>query len=658
MQFMAALPHKAFQLLSGLALTLVGGLALAISLLMLLLGTNAAVDPAWLTILICGYPLLYLSCEQLLQGKGINRIGSDLLVLTAMSASIVIGELFAAGEVAFIMALGTILEEKSVERAQRGLTGLIKLTPQLGRRIQSGLEEMVLVEQIRPGDLLRVLPGELVAADGRIVFGQTSIDESVLTGESLPQDKDVGDLVYSGSLNRFGSIDIEATKVGEDSSIKRLIRLIQEAQASKAPTQRIVDRWSAWLVPIVLAITAAVFLLTQDVVRAVTVMVVFCPCALVLATPTSVIAAIGQAAKHGVVVRSGDALERMGKVDTMAFDKTGTLTSGRLLVSDVLPLSGDLTPDRLLQLAASAEARSEHPLGQAIVTSAKARGVTVHESQSFRMMPGKGVQAQVDGLSVYCGNIGWLAQEGIAIDAGDPGAGIGDTKVGIESAEVGTGDIAIDTGAAGLLADLQQEGKAVVGVADAANNSMLGLIALTDEPRPDAPATVQAMSDSGIKAVLLTGDNRQAASYLARGVGIADYHFGLLPEGKVELIRSMQQQGQTVGMLGDGINDAPALAAADVGIAMGGLGSELAVQAADIALMGDDISRLPYLKRLSNATVRLIKTNIAISMAINAVAIVLSALGLLNPVTGALVHNVGSVVVVLNAALLYDRKLD
>lgn len=622
--------------LAGVKMTILSGLFLAASLALILTGKEMAGDPAWVTIAISGFPLLYLAVTRLVCEKWIS---SALLIAIAMVASICIGEVFAAAEVAFIMAIGAILEEKTVERAKKGLSRLISLTPAEGRRLvrRDGkvMEEYVPVGQIESGDLLRVLPGESIPVDGRIVAGNSSVDQSIMTGESLPVDKEVGDGVYCGTMNWYGSIDIEATSVGKDSSLQRLIDMVQEAENNKAPMQRIVDVWAVWLVPVALGIAIAAFFVTRflglpmDVAlnRAVTVLVVFCPCALALATPTSIMAAIGQATRHGMIIKSGEALEKMGKVDTVAFDKTGTLTLGKLSVSDVIPFSG-LPSGELLALVASAEAKSEHPLGKAIVTCARNDGLFLSETEWFRMDVGKGIAARVNGQDVLCGSEKYLSENGIGIDA----------SVIPE------------------LEKLRQAGK--VSVLVAANGICIGIVALTDTLRQDAREMISRLSGMKSKTVLLTGDNLRTAQYFARQVGIDDVRANLLPDEKVQCIARLEKDGKNVCMIGDGVNDAPALKVANVSVAMGNMGSDIAVEAADIALVGDDLSKIPYLKRLSRATVSTIKVNITASMLINAVAVTLSVLGILNPVTGALVHNAGSVLVVFNAALLYDRKFD
>ena len=623
--------------LAGLPMTIVAGVFLLLDLVPHLMeefgGTPVQLsflpfDPAWITIVISGIPLLYLAIWRMIHNPGISKISSALLICIAMFAAIAIGDLFAAGEVVFIMAIGALLEEATTNRAKKGLKKLISLAPTKGRRLMDGKEEMIPAEEIRQGDILRILPGETIPVDGTIINGETSVDQSIMTGESLPVDKGVGEEVFCGTINRFGSIDISATKVGKNSSLQKLIRMVQDAENKQAPMQRIADRVASWLVPVALLIAILAYVFTGNIVTAVTVLVVFCPCALVLATPTAIMAAIGQATKHGVIIKSGEALEKMGKVDTIAFDKTGTLTYSRLDVSDMISFDETISETDLLSLAASAEAKSEHPLGKAIVAYAKAKEVPLAESTAFKMTTGKGIFAEVDTRSLLCGNEKFLTENGVSID----------NKV--QSA----------------LERLRTQGKASILVAE--GQKCIGVIALSDVLRPEAKDMVSRLSDMHTRTVLLTGDHQKTADYFARQVGISEVRAELLPEEKVRSIEKLQAENHKVCMIGDGVNDAPALKTADVSVAMGSMGSDIAVDAAEVALMSDDISKIPYLKRLSNATVKTIKASITLSMCINFVAIVLSLMEVLTPTTGALVHNAGSCFVVLIAALLYDRKFE
>ena len=628
---------KVNDFLAGLPMTIVAGFFLLLDLVPHLIEEFGGMpmhlnvlpfDPAWITVLISGIPLLYLAVWRIIYNPGISKISSALLITIAMFAAIAIGDLFAAGEVAFIMAIGAILEEMTTNRAKKGLKNLIRLAPTQGRRLKDGKEQMIPAEEIRHGDVLRILPGETIPVDGKILTGETSVNQSVMTGESLPVDKEVGEDVFCGTINCFGAIDITATKVGEDSSLQKLIRMVQDAENKQAPMQRIADKAASWLVPVALLIAIGAYIGTGNIVTAVTVLVVFCPCALVLATPTAIMAAIGQATKHGVIIKSGEALEKMGKVDTIAFDKTGTLTYGHLDVSDILTFDKNLDEMQLLALAASAETKSEHPFGKAIISCANKKELPLTESSAFKMTTGKGIYAEVLGKKLLCGNEKFLLENGVAIDN------------------------AVQT----VLEKLRTQGKASILVAD--GTRCVGVIALSDVLRPEAKDMVSRLSSMHTRPVLLTGDNKKTTDYFAEQVGISEVRAELLPEEKVQNIEELQRENHKVCMIGDGVNDAPALKTADVSVAMGSMGSDIAVDAADIALMSDDISKIPYLKRLSNATVATIKFSITLSMCINFVAIVLSLLQLLNPTTGALVHNAGSCFVVLIAALLYDRKFE
>lgn len=610
--------------------TVIGGAFLLLALILSWCNVDIPtyINPCWVAIIFSGMPILCYAIETLFRQKGIAKITSSLLISIAMISAIIIGDLFAAGEVAFIMAIGEILEDKTTQRAKKGLKKLVELAPTQGRLINGGKEESVKACDIKKGDILRILPGEAIPADGGIISGETSVDQSVLTGESMPVDKALGDSVFAGTVNRFGSIDICATQDGKDSSLQKLILMTQEAENKKAPIQRIADKWASYLVPaaLVLAITAGLF--KQSITVAVTILVVFCPCALVLATPTAIMAAIGQATKHGIIVKSGEAFENMGKANVVAFDKTGTLTYGRPEVCDIICFDHCISENELLTLAALAEQKSEHPLGKAIVADAKAKGIVLEDVDNFKMTAGRGVCAKVGDKMLFCGNKAYLEENGFNLQNKD-----------LEK-----------------IAELSSQGKASVLVA--CENKVYGAIALSDVLKQGAESVIKRLNQMDTDVVLLTGDNSNTADYFAKKAGISKVFAQLLPEEKVMRISELQSSGKTVCMIGDGVNDAPALKTAQVSVAMAAMGSDIAVEAADIALMGDDLSALPYLKRLSTATNRTIKISIFLSLFINFLAILLSFFELLNPTTGALVHNAGSCLVVLFAALLYDRKFE
>ena len=627
--------HRIHDILSGLYMTILAGLFLLLDGIPHLIETFGGQSPfqnifpfesSWVTVIICGFPLVYLSIRRIVYNKGISKISSALLISMAMFAAVAIGDIFAAGEVAFIMALGALLEEATTERAKKGLKKLISLAPVKGRKIQDNKEMMVPVESIQSGDYLRILPGETIPVDGRIINGETTVDQSIMTGESIPVDKTIDDDVFGGTINCFGAIDIIATKVGEDSSIQKMIQLIRNAEQKQAPIQRITDTVASRLVPIALMIACIGYLVTGNIIVGVTVLVVFCPCALVLATPTAVMAAIGQATKHGVIIKSGEILETMGKVDTMAFDKTGTLTRGQLSVQSILVVDTDYSEVDILQLAASAEAKSEHPIGKAIVSHAIEQDLEILDTTSFTMFVGKGIIAVIKGRELYCGNERFLEEHNIIVN---------------ESIQQ-------------TVNVYRSEGKVSVIIAN--NEHIIGIITLSDTMRNDAINMISAISSLDMTIVLLTGDSKEAATYIGKKSGVSEIHAELLPGEKVSIIESLQGKHHKVCMVGDGINDAPAMKTADVSIAMGTIGSDIAIETADIALMSDDLSKIPYIKRLSDATIKTIKFSIALSMVINCIAIILSLLEVLTPTTGALVHNVGSCLVVLIAARLYDRK--
>lgn len=514
-------------------------------------------DAAWIAIVLCGLPIIL---EAIIGMVTAFDIKADVLVSIALIASVIIGEDFAAGEVAFIMQLGALLEDLTVAKARAGIEKLVHLTPGTARIIRNGQEEMIPAEQVEVGDLLRVLPGETVPVDGIIKTGQTSVNQAVMTGESLPVDKGTGDEVFSGTVNQFGSFDMTASKVGEDSSIQRMIRLVQSADAGKAKIVGLADKWATWIV--VIALTAAVltWLITGQIIRSVTILVVFCPCALVLATPTAIMAAIGNATKHGFLVREGDALERLANVSKISFDKTGTLTYGMPEVVAVYSFWPDISEEMLYFYAACAEQRSEHPLGKAVLRCYHAScDKDIPEVWEFQMLPGRGVRAVLDGKEILAGNLEMLAANNIAVD--------------------------------------QQ------------------------------------------KCVC-------AKEYLERGCTVIYLALDGILTGFICLADTLRTDAK------DMIADAPALKKACVGIAMGGIGSDIAVDAADIVLVNDEIREIPHLLRLARRMMLVIKCNLTFSMALNFLAIILAVTGRLDPVAGALVHNAGSVFVIINSAFL------
>ena len=597
-----------------IALLVLGGGAVGLSLL----GVQPfPFDIAWIAIVLCGLPILLEAVIGLVTAFDIK---ADVLVSLALIASVCIGEYFAAGEVAFIMQLGALLEDLTVARARAGIEKLVHLTPQTARRLEGDREVILPAQAVQVGDVLRVLPGETVPVDGVILTGRTSINQAVMTGESMPVDKAPGDQVSSGTVNQFGAFDMQATKVGEDSSIQRMIRLVQSADAGKAKIVGLADRWATWIVVIALSAAALTWFFTGEIIRAVTILVVFCPCALVLATPTAIMAAIGNATRHGFLVREGDALERLATVRVVTFDKTGTLTCGTPEVVAVESLHPALDGPALFRLAASAEGRSEHPLGKAVVRGYRAGGGSLAAVESFSMIPGRGVSAVVEGRQILAGNPALLEEASIAF------------APPVQAEE------------------RLREGCTVTYLA--VDGVFAGFIALADTLRPESAAMVERLGALAVEPVLLTGDHESAAASIAQQLHIRQVYAGCLPEEKLRRIDDFEAQGRAVCMMGDGINDAPALKRASVGIAMGGVGSDIAVDAADIALVDDEVRELPHLIALSRRMMATIRLNMLFSMGLNFLAIALAIAGTLNPVVGALIHNAGSVVVIANAALL------
>lgn len=622
---------KLIEFFKGIAPTIFAGVCLAASLVLtkiLKIEIPLYLDPSWIPIIICGIPLLHLAIKRIIKNKGISKISSAFLISIAMIAAILIKDVFAAGEIAFIMALGEILEDKTTDKAKKGLKNLIELSPVKGRILKDGKEELIDAEKIQIGDIIRVLPGEKIPVDGEIIFGESSIDQSIMTGESLSVDKTVGEQVFCGTTNLHGSIDVKVLKSNTETSLYRLIKLVEEAEKQKAPIHRIADRWASYLVPLAMIIAIIAGIIKWDVTVAVTVLVVFCPCALVLATPTSIMAAIGQATKHGIIIKSGEALEKLGSVDTFAFDKTGTLTHGNIKVDTVLVFDEKLSENEFISLVASAESKSEHPLGKAISEYAKEKNICFHSVEAFKSYSGKGVEALINGKQIICGNERFIAENKIEIPS--------------------------------IFSKEYEEGKnyGMACVIVAIDKKAIGVIFLSDEIKEEVSTTIEKMRKLNVETCILTGDNEKSANYFSSQTGIKNIYANLLPENKVSIIEQLKKDGKKVCMVGDGVNDAPSLKTADVGIAMASIGSDISVDAADVVLLNDDISKIPYLKKLSTETSKTIKLSIFLSLFINFVSIILSISEILTPTTGALVHNAGSLFVILIAAKLYDKKFD
>ena len=566
---------------------------------------------AWVAVLLCGVPIFKECAEGLITEFDIK---ADLLVTIAIIASIIIGEVFAAGEIATIMAIGGFLEEYTVSKAQGQIEELVRMTPQLATRIRNGIEEKIAVEKVEIGDILKVLPGESIPTDGIIVEGETSIDQSTLTGESLPVDKKVNDEVYSGTINLYGSFNMKTTKISEDSALQKLIRLVESSKPENAKIVRSADRWATWIVIIAFVSAVITYFVTGEIIRSVTILVVFCPCALVLATPTAIMAAVGNLTKHGILVKDGQSLEELAHVNEIVFDKTGTLTHGTPKVVEVI--SDD---DEMMYLLASLESKSEHPLAKAIVSHYD--GDSLANAENFEMKIGKGVTGTVEGSRIIAGNRKLLEDENISFDEDDE----------------------------------PQNGEIQIFVAK--DSEVIGKVILADTLRESSRQTVKRLKCLGVGTTLLTGDNEQAGKFISKQVKVSNARFNCLPEDKTEYIGQEQLKGSKVAMIGDGINDAPSLRKANVGIAMGSVGSDVSIEAANIALINDNIEEVPHLVRIARKTFSTINLNIAFSLTLNIIAMILAVLGVLGPIAGALVHNIGSVIVIIYSSTLINYKL-
>ena len=578
---------------------------------------------SWVAIILCGLPIIKEAATCLYEEFDIK---ADVLVSLALIASVIIGEIFAAGEISVIMTIGALLEDLTVQKAQSGIENLVKLTPKQARIIRDNKEIMINADDIEIGDIVRVIVGETIPVDGVIIKGQGSIDESIMNGESLPVDKYVGDDVLSGTINQYSTFDIKATKTSQDSSLKRMIKLVKEADSKKAPIVSLTDRWATWIVVIALVSSIGTYLVTHQILRSVTILVVFCPCALVLATPTAIMASIGNASKYGMLIKGGDVVERLSKIKNIAFDKTGTLTYGKLSVVEYKSFNPDYDDETFLKILASVEAYSEHPLGKAIISYYKENNEELLDIQNFTVNPGKGITANLGKKSILVGNLKLIKDV----------------------------DINLNKDIINISEEFTKKGCTVIYLS--IDNKLIGYVALSDILREEAKEVISYIKSQKINPVMLTGDNKNSAKNIASIVDIDDINPSLLPEDKMNIIKNLEDSKSQTCMIGDGVNDALALKYSSVGISMGAIGSDIAIEASDIALASDDIKNIPYLLYLSKKTMKTIKLNVTFSLALNFLAIILAMTGILNPIVGALVHNLGSVFVILNSAKLLKTR--
>lgn len=588
-------------------------LAIMISAISLIASFILSIDYlSWIAVILCGIPIFKECAEGLITEFDIK---ADLLVSIAIVASIIIGEVFAAGEIATIMAIGGFLEEYTVSKTQGRIKELVNMTPQVAVRIRNGKEERILASEVQIGDILKVLPGESIPTDGRIINGETSIDQSTLTGESIPVDKKANDDVYSGTINLYGSFTMETTKVSDDSSLQKLIKLVESSSPENANVVRQADKWATFVVAIAFTAAILTYLYTFEIARSVTILVVFCPCALVLATPTAIMATIGNLTKYGILVKDGTSIEELARTDELVFDKTGTLTYGTPEVVDIISNN----PKKMMRMLASLESKSEHPIAKAIVKYYD-NADELLDVEDFTMHIGKGVTGIINGSKVIAGNINLMESENID------------------------------------LKDYKSESTDIT-IFVAENGRLIGNVLLADTLRENSKETIKNLKKLRIKTTLLTGDNEKTARHIAKEVKVRNVKFNCLPEDKTNYIRGEQMLGHNIAMIGDGVNDAPSLKKANVGIAMGKIGSEISVEAANITLINDNVGDIPHLIGIARKTVRTINISIAFALTLNVVAMALAILGILNPIEGALIHNIGSVAVITYSSTLIKYRM-
>jgi Cd2+/Zn2+-exporting ATPase len=583
-------------------------------------GTTLASASAMIGALILIYPIVVTAVKDLRVG----RLSINELVAIAVLAAFASGDYKTAGVVAFFMLTGELIESRTAEGARNSIESLIKLTPTKARRIlKDGNEEEVPASQLAVGDVIRIRPGDNVAADGVIVSGQGSFNQATITGESLPADKKTGDEVFAGTQNLTGVLEIKVSRAGTDTTLGRVRELIIAAEKTKLPIQKIVDQYMGFYTPLVLVIGALVWAFTHDLSRVIAVFVVSCPCAFILATPTAMVAALSAAARLGILIKNVADIETAAKINAFIFDKTGTLTTGQLAVSRLAPL-GETKPAELLLLAASAEKYSNHPTAKALANLAGEAGVPLTEPKDFAETPGRGVKAEINGAKILVGRAQWLKDNGI--DAGF------EKSVDVDDAE----------------------GWSLIFVAQ--NGKCVGWVGMQDKTRSEAKEALAELKEAGVRRIsMVSGDRQPVATRVAAEIACEEAKGDCLPQDKVDFVRAVKAKGYKVAVVGDGVNDAPALAAGDISIAMGAAGSEVAIHSATIALMNNDLRRLPFLVKLSRSTRAVINQNFLFGVLFIIVGLTITSFGVIGPIVAALLHNVGSLIVIFNSARLVRK---
>src|SRR5579863_7240758 len=582
-------------------------------------GQTVASISAFLGAITLGYPIVQTAFRDIYRGL----LGINELVAIAVLAAFATGDYKTAGVVAFFMLLGEIIETRTAEGARASIESLIKLTPTKARRLTAQGEEEVAAKDLAVGDTIRIRPGDNVAADGIIVTGQGSFNQATITGESLPVDKKPGDDVFAGTQNLTGVLEIRVSRAGQDTTLGRVRELILAAEKTKLPIMRIIDQYMGFYTPLVLVIGALVWAFTNNLDRVISVLVVSCPCAFILATPTAMVAALSAAARLGILIKNVSDIELAAKINAFVFDKTGTLTTGKLAVSRLAPLAGT-APAELLRTAASAEKYSNHPTAKALAQLADEAGVPLSEPKDFSEAAGRGIKANVDGHAILVGRAQWLKDNGVTEDF-------------LKAVDLN-----------------ETEGFSLLFIAR--GGKCIGWVGLQDQTRSEAKESLAELKENGVRRIaMISGDRQPVAVRVAREIGCEEVVGDCLPQNKVEFVRATKAKGYRVAVVGDGVNDAPALAAGDIGIAMGAAGSEVAIHSATIALMNNDLRRLPFLVKLSRSTRAVINQNFLFGTFFIIGGMTLAALGKVPPVLAAVLHNVGSLIVIFNSARLVRK---
>jgi len=607
-------------------IVLISGVIIAISLILKELVGYKTVTIAFMLAAACvaGAPVLRKAIGAIRYGI----VGIDALVSIAVIGAIIIGEYWEAAAVTFLFMLGDYLESRTIEKTRSSIKALLDLAPDRARVKRNGVETEVSPEEVERGDLVVVRPGEKISVDGIVVEGSAHVNQAAITGESIPVSLGVGDTTFSGTIIESGYLVIRADRVGEDTTFARILQMVEEAQDRKAKTQKFLEKFSRWYTPAIILLSVIVYIFSGNVVLALTLLVIACPGALVISTPVSIVAGIGNGAKRGILVKSGEVMEKLGTVRVMAFDKTGTLTVGKPSVTRIRAFG--MSDDQLLRIAAIGESYSEHPLGKAIVDKATEKLGPIHEApEQTEILAGMGLKFRLNGVNYYIGNRKLLQDCGISIETHEQ-------------------DIAAE----------EEMGRTVVIVG--ANGVVCGIISIADRIREDARALIPRLKALGIKrTVMLTGDNRRAARAIAKEIGLDEYYSDLLPGDKVSILEQLRNRYGRIAMVGDGVNDAPALASADLGIAIGGAGTDVAMETADVVLMAPKLSMLTYAVGLSRATVRNMMQNIAFALLVAALLLAGVLFQAVNLSFGMLVHEASVLLVIINAARLlgYGRKV-